>query len=95
LQRSALNGEQHSPFLDGGSDVLVAEDVIYAARCRKEPSRAFQRFRMLTKSSRRIGNGFFQGFACRKASFDIWKPNAERAVGLFFNDRHVLCRHRE
>jgi hypothetical protein len=93
LQRSALNGEQHSPFIDGGSDILVAEDIIYAACCRKAPFRAFQRFRMLAKGSRGIGNGFVQSVACRKAPFDVWKPDAKSAVGLFFNDRYVLCRH--
>jgi len=87
------NREQHSSFFDGNSDVLVAQDLVYAASAREVPSCAFKRFRMLAKCSRRVGNGLFQSVARRKASFDIWKPDAERAVRLFFNDCYVLCRY--
>jgi hypothetical protein len=87
------NGEQHRPLLDGRSDILVAENVVCAASQREVPSCAFKSFRMLAKGSRRIGNSFFQGISCRKASFDVRKPDAERAIGFFFNDRHVLGRH--
>src|SRR5262249_52393605 len=41
-----------------------------------------------------VGNGLFQGFACRKASLDVRKPDTERAIRFFFNDRYILCRHR-
>jgi hypothetical protein len=95
LQRSELNGEQQSPVLDGSSDVLVMQDVIYATSSRQMPSHALKRFRMLAQGSCRVGNRFFQGVARRKASLEVGKPDAERAVGLFLNDRYVLCRHRE
>ena len=95
MQRSELNNEQHSPLLDRGADVLVMEDIVYATRCRDVPSNTFKRLRMLAQGSCRVGNGLFQSVAGRKASIDIRKPDAERAVGLFFNDRYVLCRHRE
>lgn len=88
------NGEQHSSFLDRGFDVLVAKDAIYVASRSKVSSGAFKRFRMLAQGSRRVGNGFFQSVACRKASLDIRKPDAEGAIGLFFNYCYVLCRHR-
>jgi hypothetical protein len=87
------NGEQHSSFLDCGSDVLAAEDLVYAASTREVPPCAFKCFRMLAKGCRRVGNGLFQGVAGRKASLDIGKPDAKRTVGLFFNDCDVLCRH--
>jgi len=86
------NGEQHSSFFDGSSDILVTEDLVYITRRREVPSCAFKRFRMLPEGSRRIDNRFFQGVARRKASLDIGKPDAERAVGLFFNNCYVLCR---
>ena len=86
MQRSKFS-DQDSPVLDGGSDVIVAKDLICAARHRQVPSCAFKSFRVLAKGSRRIGNGFLQSVACRKASLDVRKPDAERAVGLFLNDR--------
>ena len=85
--------DQDSPVFDGGSDVIVAEDLICAARHGQVLSCAFKSFRVLAKGSRRIGNGLFQGISCRKTSLDVRKPDAERAIGLFFNDRYVLCRH--
>ena len=88
------NGEQHSSFLDGGSDVLVAEDIVCVARGRQRPPCALKRLRMLAQSSRRVGNGFFQGVACRKTSLDIRKPDAEGAVRFLFNNRYIMCRHR-
>ena len=88
------NGEQHSPLLDGRSDVLVEENVLCIASRREVPSCAFKSLRMLAKRSSSVGNGLFQGVACRKAPLDVRKPNAKRAVGFFFNDCHVLGRHR-
>lgn len=88
------NGEQHSSFLDGCFNVLVAENLVYATSRSDMPSCAFQRFRVLAKSSCCVRSGLFQGVACRKASLHVRKPDAECAVRLFFNDGYVLCRHR-
>ncbi len=87
------NSEQHSTCFDGCFHVFVPQDQIHGTCCRQSSPRAFKRFRMLTKSSRRIRNCFFQGFACREASFHIRKPDAESAVSFFFNDRYVIHRH--
>ena len=88
------NGEQHSPSLEGCFDILVAQDIVYAARRRYVSSRAFNSLRMLAKGSCCIGNGLFKGVTRRKASLNVWKPDAESAVGFFFNNRYILCRHR-
>jgi hypothetical protein len=88
------NGEQHCSLFDGCSDTLVAKDIVYVASHRNVSSCTFKSFRMLAKGSRCIDNGFVQGVTGRKASLNVWKPDAESAVGFFFNDCYVLRRHR-
>jgi hypothetical protein len=88
------NGKQYCAPLDGCSDIPIAQDIVYGASRRYVPPCAFKSFRMLTKSGCCIGDCLFQGIACRKASFNVWKPDAEGAVWFFFNDGDVLCRHR-
>lgn len=85
--------EQHSPALNGGSDIFVAEKIVCAARRREVSSCAFKRFHVLAKGRCGVDHGLFQSVARRKASLDIRKPDAERAVGLFLNNRYVMCRH--
>lgn len=88
-----LTLEQHSSILDGSSDILVAEDIVHAASRGEVTPSTFKSFDVLAKGCRRVDNGLFQRVACRKATLNIRKPDAERAVGLFFNNRYVLCRH--
>jgi hypothetical protein len=85
--------EQHSPSFNGSFDIFVAQDRIGCSRRRHLPARALQRFCMLTKSRSCIRDSLFQGLTRREASFDIWKPDAKGAVGLFLHDRYIMRRH--
>ena len=73
--------------------VLVAQNVINRTGWRYRSTGTFQCFHVLAQSRRSIRGRFRQGVARRETSLDVGKPDAERAVGIFLNDSHVLRRH--
>ena len=91
MRRSELNSEQHSPVLDGDSDVLVAKGRHLRGKPQRDAVWPFQAPYVAAAAALAAASSNVSPAEKHPSTFR--KPDAEGAVGLFFNDRYVMRRH--
>ncbi len=91
--RQQRHDEQHGTRRKRFRHLGLAARLVDRSCRRHRASGAFERLGMLAQGRRGIRGRLRQGVAGREAAFDIRKPDAESAVGILFDDGHIVCRH--